>query len=198
MRGTRQVRLRYRGRRIAAAAVVAFLALLAIPAAALAHISSEVVKGHLIARSDGAADIVKISCGTDLLVKVDGLNPTTGPATCSSIRRVRVFGNGGPDTINVSRVGPLNGFGNPGLRHGFAVRAYGGPSSDRISGSRLADLLAGGDGHDVLRGRAGADVLRGGKGSDRLLGGLGPDRLIGGQGRDRLVGGQGNDVLIDL
>src|SRR6266542_972785 len=114
MRGTRQVRLRWRGLRIAATAVAACLAVLAIPAAALAHISSEVVKGHLIARSDGAADIIKVSCGADLLVKVDGLDPTTGPAACSSIRRVQVFGNGGPDTINVSRVGPRNGFGNPG------------------------------------------------------------------------------------
>jgi Ca2+-binding RTX toxin-like protein len=157
-----------------------------------------VQNGALVARSDGAADIVKISCGSDLQVKVNGLDPSEGPAPCQSIRRVRVLGFGGPDTINLTRVGPRNGFTNHGLRQPHSVQAFGGPSSDRITGSRLSDLLSGGDGHDLLRGRAGADLLRGGGGSDRLLGGAGPDRLLGGRGDDRLIGGRGNDVQIDL
>ena len=187
-----------RGVRAATLAAVLCIAALALPAGAAGHVSSEVVSGTLIARSDGAADIIKVSCGADLQVKVNGLDPTQGAASCSAIQRVRVRGDGGPDTINLTRVGPRNGFTNHGLRQAHSVRAFGGPSSDRITGSRLSDLLSGGDGHVVLRGRAGADLLRGGGGSDRLLGGLGPDRLIGGPGRDFLRGGRGNDIQIDL
>ena len=179
-------------------AAVSAAAAVAMPAAASAFVSSEVKSGRLIARSDAGSDIVKVSCGADLRVKVNGLDPSLGPAPCSAIRRVRVLGFGGGDTINVTRVGPRNGFTNQGLRRGRHVQAFGGKSADRISGSRLSDLLAGGDGHDTLRGRAGADLLRGGTGSDRLIGGLGPDRLIGGRGRDFLRGGRGNDVRIDL
>jgi Ca2+-binding RTX toxin-like protein len=186
-------------RGLRAAALVAGLgfAALAAPATTFAHVSSQVGNGVLLARSDGAADIIKVSCGADLRVKVNGLDPTHGPAPCSAIRRVKVLGAGGPDTINVTRVGPRNGFTNQGLRAPRAVQVFGGASSDRISGSRLGDLLAGGDGHDVLRGRDGDDLLRGGGGSDRLLGGRGDDRLLGGPGTDRLIGGAGKDVERD-
>jgi Ca2+-binding RTX toxin-like protein len=185
-----------RGSRHAAALAVGGTLLL-LPAAAPAHVSSAVANGRLSARSDGAADIIKISCGSDLRVKVNGLDPSAGAAPCSAIRRVEVLGLGGPDTINVTRVGPRNGFSNSGLRRRHAVRVYGGASSDRISGSRLDDLLGGGDGHDVLRARAGADLLRGGRGSDRLLGGRGADRLLGGPGVDTLIGGRGRDVEVN-
>lgn len=186
------------GRRAGAAiALTCAAAALAAPSASVAFVSSRVVDGKLIARSDGAPDIIKVSCGADLRVKVNGLDPTKGPAPCSAIRRVRVLGFGGADTINVTRVGPRNGFSNPGLRHRYSVQVLGGAIADRISGSRLSDLLAGGEGHDTLRGRAGADLLRGGNGSDRLFGGRGRDRLIGGRGEDFLLGGRGNDVEID-
>jgi hypothetical protein len=197
MQGPGWLRRRTRGTRAAAAGfLVACIGLIA-PAAAAAFVSSTVASGQLVARSDDAADIIKISCGFDLMVKVNGLNPTHGVAPCSSIKRVSVFGFDGPDTINLSRVGPRNGFTNRFLRKPHHVRAYGGASSDRISGSRLSDLLSGGDGHDLIRGRAGADLIFGGNGSDRLLGGRGPDRLLGGRGRDSLNGGAGRDVLID-
>ena len=181
--------------RVLLAAAATFLLL---PGAASAFVSAQVDEGHLIARSDSNSDIVKVSCGTDLRVKVNGLDPTGGASPCSAIRRVRALGFGGADTINVTRVGPRNGFTNPALRQPHAVQALGGPSADRISGSRLSDLLAGGAGHDVLRGRDGADLLRGGTGGDRLLGGAGADRLLGGRGRDFLRGGRGNDIEIDL
>jgi hypothetical protein len=174
--------------------IVIAAAALALPASAVAFVSSRVDQGRLIANSDSSSDIVKISCGIDLLVKVNGLDPIAGPAPCASIRRVRVSGSKGADTINVSRVGPRNGFTNPALREGHAVQAFGGESADRISGSRLSDLLAGGDGNDILRGRSGDDLLKGGLGSDRLIGGAGPDLLLGGRGIDRLEGGHGDDV----
>jgi RTX calcium-binding nonapeptide repeat (4 copies) len=195
MQGPGLVRRSSRGSRAAGrVAILGSVAAIGVAATAQAHVSSRVENGHLIARSDGAADIVKVSCGSDLRVKVNGLDPNAGAAPCASIRRVRVLAGGGPDTINVSRVGPRNGFSNKGLRSLYSVQVFGGASSDRISGSRLSDLLAGGVGHDVLRGRAGSDLLRGGPGSDLLRGGRGPDVLIGGHGRDRLVGGAGKDV----
>jgi Ca2+-binding RTX toxin-like protein len=183
-----------RGPRVAAAIVTVALAL---PGSAVGFVSSRVDQGRLIASSDSASDIVKVSCGIDLLVKVNGLDPIAGPAPCASIRRVRVTGSRGADTINVSRVGPRNGFTNPALQAGHAVQAFGGESADRISGSRLSDLLAGGDGNDILRGRSGDDLLKGGLGSDRLIGGAGVDRLLGGRGVDRLEGGHGDDVERD-
>jgi hypothetical protein len=194
MDGTPGPRLRLAG----VATLAALAASLAAPGGASAFVSSHVQDGHLIARSDGASDIIKVSCGADLRVKVNGLDPSAGAAPCSAIRRVKVLGFGGADTINVTRVGPRNGFTNAALRNGHAVQALGGASTDRITGSRLSDLLAGGAGHDTLRGRGGADLLRGGSGADRLIGGSGADRLIGGRGRDRLRGGRGNDVQIDL
>ena len=184
-------------RRRARVAVGLVLAVLALPAPADAFVSSRVEGGRLIAASDSASDIIRVSCGIDLLVKVNGLDPTDGPAPCASIRRVHVSGAGGADTINVSRVGPRNGFTNEALRQGHAVQAYGGVSADRISGSRLSDLLAGGDGNDILRGRSGDDLLQGGPGSDRLIGGAGPDRLFGGRGVDLLEGGHGDDIERD-
>ena len=180
-----------RGCRVAAAIATTALVL---PSGAAAFVSSRVDQGRLIASSDSSSDIIKVSCGIDLLVKVNGLDPIAGPAPCASIRRVRVSGSRGADTINVSRVGPRNGFTNPALRQGHAVQALGGESADRISGSRLSDLLEGGDGNDILRGRAGDDLLKGGLGSDRLIGGAGPDRLLGGRVVDRLEGGHGDDV----
>ncbi len=197
MEGPGWLRRKKRGPRAAVIGLGAALAALALPAGASGHVFSKVVNGKLIATSDAGADILKISCGADLRVKVDGLDPTLGPWPCSGIRGVLVLGRGNSDTINLSRVGPRNGFSNPALSRPYAVRAFGGASSDRISGSRLPDLLAGGAGSDVILGRAGADLIEGGRGSDRLLGGRGPDRLLGGPGRDRLNGGSGNDVLTD-
>jgi Ca2+-binding RTX toxin-like protein len=202
-----------RRRRSAGATALMCATLLSAAGQAQAFVTSEVKKGRLIARSDGGSDIVKVSCGADLRVKVNGLDPSEGPAPCAAIRRVRVLGFGGADTINVSRVGPRNGFSHSRLRRGYAVEAFGGTSADRISGSRLADLMVGGDGHDTLRGRAGTDLLRGragvdllrgargpdllrgGRGSDRLVGGPGPDSLRGGRGKDVLLGRRGNDVV---
>jgi Ca2+-binding RTX toxin-like protein len=182
-----------RSRAACAAVAVAFV-LLALPGAAAGFVSSRVERGHLFANSDSGSDIIRVSCGIDLLVKVNGLDPTEGPAPCGSIARILVTGGRGGDTINVSRVGPRNGFTSPELRLGRPIRAFGGDSADRISGSRLADVLAGGKGSDVVRGRAGPDVLRGSDGSDRLIGGRGQDLLLGGRGFDFLVGGADADI----
>lgn len=198
MQGARIARASKRGPRFAGPVIAACATLVLAAPSAHGFVSSTVDDGRLVARSDRAADIIKVSCGADLRVKVNGLDPRGGAAPCASIRGVRVLGRGGADTINVTRVGPRNGFTHRALRRRQRVRALGGASADRISGSRLSDLLAGGRGHDVLRGRRGADRLRGDRGSDLILGGRGGDRLRGGRGRDRLRGGRGNDVEIDL
>jgi hypothetical protein len=184
----------WKRRRWCAIAFLTLFAVLLTAPPAFAHVSSRVQNGRLIVHSDGAADIIKVSCGTDLRVKVGGMDPSRGPALCSAIRRVKVFGSGGPDTINLTRVGPRNGFTNRDLRTLYAISAFGGGSSDRITGGRLGELLAGGAGNDTIRGRDGNDILRGGPGSDRLLGGRGSDLLRGGRGSDFLLGGAGHDI----
>jgi hypothetical protein len=139
---------------------------------------------RLVARSDGASDIVRVSCGPDLNVKVNGLDPSTGAYPCTDVERVRVLADRGNDTINTTRVGPRNGFTDPDIHKRFSIRAFGGAGADRLTGSRLQDLLSGGSGHDTLRGRRRADLLRGGKGRDHLFGGRGRDVLRGGRGDD--------------
>lgn len=138
----------------------------------------------LVARSDGGSDIVKVSCGADLKLKVNGLDPSTGPYLCGDLERVRVIANGGNDTINVTRVGPRNGFTDPDLRKRLSIRVDAGSGADRLTGSKLDDLLVGGGGGDTLRGRRGADLISGGKGRDLLIGGRGKDTLRGGRGDD--------------
>ncbi len=84
---------------------------------------------------------------------------------------VRVFGNGGNDTIT------------------------GGSGADTISGGDGADTVYGGAGNDSLTGDAGGDRLEGGLGDDTLLGGDGADRLILDEGVDRLWGDAGDDTF---
>jgi len=71
----------------------------------------------------------------------------------------------------------------------------GGPSAEKLNGTRAADVIVGGGGGDKVRGLGGADLICGGGGGDVLRGGQGPDRLLGGPRRDRLFGGPGGDLL---
>jgi Ca2+-binding RTX toxin-like protein len=173
------------------AAALGCLAVLASPARASAFVTARIEQDNsgrtrLSAVSNGGSDIVKVSCGADLNVKVNGLDPLTGPFACNAIQRVQVLGYSGNDTINVTRVGPRNGFSHPSLRHRYSFRAFGQGGADRITGSRLRDELSGGRGNDALRGRGRADLLRGGPGHDLLNGGRGRDVLRGGPGDDTL------------
>jgi hypothetical protein len=118
-----------------------------------------------------------------LTITVNGSARTT---PLPGLKRVEVFGLGGPDTIELS-----------GLTVVASVDA--GASHDRVNaaGVTAANVtLLGGRGNDLLIGGAGDDQLDGGPGDDTLLGGAGHDPLDGGGGDDRLDGGSGRDSLL--
>ncbi len=79
--------------------------------------------------------------------------------------RVRVFGLGNNDTIQV---------------HGYVpAEIHGGEGNDYLYGSSGDDVIFGGNGNDYLVGNYGDDFLVGGSGMDRLAGGYNNDLLIG-------------------
>lgn len=69
-------------------AALVILAALAVPAEALATVTSSVVGGQLVAASDGS-DSISITCAAGL-VKVNGDDPGTGPAVCTAVSVVTV------------------------------------------------------------------------------------------------------------
>ena len=89
MQGPGSVRRWSRGCRVGGT-LASICAVLTVPGAANAFVTAEVENGRLIARSDGGSDIIKTSCGADLRVKVNGLDPSQGPAPCSAIGATRI------------------------------------------------------------------------------------------------------------
>jgi hypothetical protein len=72
----------------------------------------------------------------------------------------------------------------------------GGVSGDRAFGTVNRDVLQGMDGNDELHGAGGDDVLEGGNGDDELFGDGGADELTGGADADELHGSGGADTLV--
>ena len=94
----------------------------------------------------------------------------------ADVRRVRVFGNGGDDTLSHNVAG-LN------------AAIDGGDGRDTLYGDAGRDHLSGGAGNDTLYGWGGNDTLVGGDGRDKLYGNDGYDRLSGNGGGDWLNAG---------
>ena len=129
----------------------------------------------------GSADIVTFGDG-GIDVGSDG----DQDLTTTTVEAVRVYGQGGNDTIDASAYvwGP--------------VYLYGGGGDD---------TLVGGSGDDTLYGNAGNDAVHGGPGNDSLLPGSGDDLVFGEagddtlssdstpDGADELYGGPGSDTL---
>src|SRR5262249_36381600 len=130
--------------------------------------SASVANGVLTVRGSDMADDITVQRilipGTLLVRVIENGQVTDFPAF--QVRRVRVFGNGGDDTIshNIGSIG---------------AALYGGDGSDTIYGD---------DGNDYLNGGAGDDTLYGWGGNDTLAGGAGEDKLYGGGGYDHLYG----------
>jgi Ca2+-binding RTX toxin-like protein len=147
---------------------------------------------EVITGTEGSDRITVRQAGDELSITVNGADRTT---PVPGLKRVEVFGLGGPDTIELD-----------GLRVPAAVDA--GDGHDRVNaagvlaapvtllGGRGNDVLIGGTGHDSLDGGAGDDALFGGPGNDHLLGAAGNDLLAGGGGDDHLDGGAGRDILL--
>lgn len=192
-------------------------ALLLVPGVAGAKVRAS-LNGSLLTVSGGkGSDRIVVVCRNGL-VKVNGKDPRTGAIACSKVSEVDVVAGSGNDRVDLSGVGPDNGFGQRNLPGGFGHgtgaaadlgrgndRHVGGASAfnlvlagegdDRMTGGRFRDSLQGGSGNDSAAAGAGRDVLLGNSGNDKLNGGADDDLLSGNAGDDRLIGAAGADLI---
>jgi Ca2+-binding RTX toxin-like protein len=193
------------------------LALTVLPTLAQAKVSAS-LSGSLLTVSGGrGSDHITVVCRNGL-VKVNGKNPRTGAIACGKVSEVDVVAGSGNDRVDLSGVGPDNGFGQRdlpgGFGHGTGAAAdlgrgndryvgggsafnlvLAGPGDDRMTGGRLRDNLQGGSGDDSAASGAGRDILLGNSGNDKLNGGADDDLLSGNAGDDVMIGGAGTDLL---
>jgi Ca2+-binding RTX toxin-like protein len=195
---------------------------LGLPGPASATVISSVSGGVLTATGDSDPDTIVVSCAGGN-VKVTGADPSSGPASCSSIVSIAASGGGGDDTIDLAgdatqfaslTTSTLSGdSGRDGL---FAEQLPapshidGGPDDDSIAGGPGDDTLIGGSGRDYLRAVPGADLTL----TDTTMAGVGSDSLSGIEsvevdassaannidasgfsGAVTVYGGDGNDVI---
>jgi Ca2+-binding RTX toxin-like protein len=198
-------------------AALAALLLSGAPAAAQAKVRSTVSGSLLTVTGGRGSDRVVVVCRGGL-VKVNAKNPRTGAVACSKVSEVDAVVGAGNDRVDLSGVGPANGFGQRDLPAGFGhgtgaagdlgrgndryvggASAFnlvlGGPGDDRMTGGRVRDSLQGGSGNDSAAAGAGRDILLGNSGADKLNGGADDDLLSGNAGDDVLLGGAGADLL---
>jgi Ca2+-binding RTX toxin-like protein len=196
------------------ATLLAPVALLACPSAE-AKVTARVVGQILTVQGGKRADRVKVVCGADANVKVNGRDPGTGPVLCSQVVEVDAVMRAGDDRVDFS--GVSDAFGQrdlPGFGQGTGAAAllgpgndtyigsptafnlaFAGPGNDRMIGGALRDQLGGGPGNDTLRGLGANDLLLGGPGKDRVFGGPGDDLISGNAGDDAMFGGAGADLI---
>jgi Ca2+-binding RTX toxin-like protein len=150
-------------------------------------LSASIVSGILEARGTNANDTIVLDRNpvdnTKLRITINGHAASFAAASVTS---VKLSGRGGEDDITVDESNGL--IGKP-------VKAYGGASSDAITGASGNDKFFGGGGSDTLEGGDGNDYLSGGRQDDTLVGGDGNDTLMGGFGNDSLLGEAGNDRI---
>jgi len=131
---------------------------------------------NAISISRNAAGRILVNGGA---VTITGRTPTV-----ANTALIRVFGNGGNDSIVLVET-------NGALP---AALLFGGAGNDNLVGGSGNDALFGQDGNDTLQGRGGADQLFGGNGSDVLIGGDGSDLVFGQDGNDRMIWNPGDDT----
>jgi Ca2+-binding RTX toxin-like protein len=192
-------------------------ALLLVPGAAEAKVSASLSGSLLTVTGGRGSDHVTVVCRTGL-VKVNGKDARTGAIACAKVSEVDAVTGSGNDRVDLSGVGPDNGFGQRdlpgGFGHGTGAAAdlgrgsdhyagggsafnlvLGGSGDDRMTGGRFRDSLQGGSGNDSAASGAGRDILLGNSGNDKLNGGADDDLLSGNAGDDVLIGAAGADLL---
>jgi Ca2+-binding RTX toxin-like protein len=174
-------------------------ALLLVPAAAQAKVRASLSGSLLTVSGSKGSDHIVVVCRGGL-VKVDGKNPRTGAVACSKVSEVDVVSGSGNDRVDLSGVGPDDGFAQRdlpgGFGHGTGAAADLGPGNDRYVGGQSAfNLVLAGAGDDRMSGGRFRDSLQAGTGNDTAAAGAGRDILVGGSGRDRLNGGPDDDLI---
>ena len=129
------------------------------------------VADHILTVTGSAeGDDITIRCeGGEVTVNQN--QPDGGPESCSVLRRILVFAEGGADRVSLGEVGPA-AFGDLTL---VIVEGEGG--DDTLIGSGFGDQLDGGGGFDEVRGGGGGDLLVPGPGSGSAIGGKGHDEV---------------------
>jgi Ca2+-binding RTX toxin-like protein len=199
------------------ALLAAAAAFLVVPGAAEAKVSASLSGSLLTVSGDRGSDHITVVCSNGL-VKANGKDPRTGAIGCAKVSEVDVVAGTGNDRVDLSGVGPDNGFGQRdlpgGFGHGTGAAAdlgrgndhysgggsafnlvLAGPGDDRMTGGRFRDSLQGGSGNDSGASGAGRDILLGNSGNDKLNGGADDDLLSGNAGDDVLIGAAGADLL---
>jgi Ca2+-binding RTX toxin-like protein len=142
----------------------------ATPAAAA--VSSSVVHHALTITGDVGADTVDVTC-VNGNVKVNGVNPDTGTATCASLTNLSVATLAGNDVIDLSGVTRAD------FTNLFEPDVYSGPDNDDITAAHIGTFADGQTGDDTLIGLGGDDRLVGDDGIDSVNGGGGYDIISG-------------------
>jgi Ca2+-binding RTX toxin-like protein len=191
------------------------VALLLAPGVAQAKVSASVSGSLLTVTGSKGSDHIAVVCRSGA-VRVNGKD--IGGIACSKVSEVDAVTGGGNDRVDLSGVGPDNGFAQRDLPGGFGhgtgaagdlgtgndrytggASAFNlvlaGPGDDRMSGGRFRDSLQGGSGDDSAASGAGRDILLGNSGNDKLNGGADDDLLSGNAGDDVLIGAAGADLL---
>lgn len=158
-----------------------------------------------IRTTNGDSVVITVDAGN---VKINGVNPQTGPLSAAAVPAIIVLGDAGNNLIDLRNVTTgvfltLTGVGVDG-REGndtifgseFADTLFGGDGDDRLFGGLGNDTIDGGHGQDSIAGDAGADSLFGNDGLDTILGGTGEDTIDGGHGADTIDGADGNDFIL--
>ena len=92
--------------------------LLLAPGAAQARVSASVSGSLLTVTGSKGSDHITVAC-RDGAVKVNGKDPRTGAIACSKVSEVDAVTGDGNDRVDLSGVGPDNGFGQRDLPGGF-------------------------------------------------------------------------------
>jgi Ca2+-binding RTX toxin-like protein len=178
-----------------------------------------------ITLSDGTLTVTGTAANDTIEVRLEGwttlvaeLNSTTGTFAAGSVRRIKLSGEAGNDTLRVG-----TGFDQPATLLGGlgADGLFGGDGNDRIDGGAGADVLSGGGGSNTLDygtrtrplticldnvsgdGEAGEgdnaladfEYVIGGNAADFITGSASKQTIFGNGGNDTLNGGGGNDTL---
>jgi Ca2+-binding RTX toxin-like protein len=173
-------------RRLLAGAVLAAGVLAATSATASAATTATFSSGALSVIGDGLDNNITISrnaAGT-ILVNGGAIAVTGGTPTVGNTTQIRVFGQGGNDTLTLNQAS-----GALPLAH-----LFGGNGNDTMTGGAGNDQLFGQAGNDTLLGVGGFDFLFGGSDNDTLTGGDADDQVFGQSGNDRMIWNPGDDT----
>jgi Ca2+-binding RTX toxin-like protein len=170
----------------------------------------------------GVDNVITVALTADKSTVVVTVNGNASNFAKSAVKRVRLFGDSGDDTISVDSSQTqfnvqVDGFGQGGNdtltggdeRNNFyggagndtlvlgsgRNTAYGEGGKDRIIGGDQRDFVSGGGGNDTIDGGDGRDQLQGDSNADTIRGGDGSDLIFGGRGDDWVSGGSHSDVV---